>query len=496
MTDANTGYRQYAQRFTTGGRSGGYDVSFVDIRLAKVYATGIATRYLKVALYLEDSNGKPAGVKCEFSNPRPLAPQSVNRFKVASGGCHLSRNTNYFVRLVWTGYPHLADSVHHEHGAVIAWTSTAADSEDTGGASGWSIKNDFLNDGDLDGSNQRRTDWRQVSNNSLMILVSEDTNRPPSGKPKIGGAPHVNATLRANVGDISDPDGTPSASAFSFQWVRVDGDDEWAIPGATSRTYRLTPDDAGLRIKVRVRFNDQTGRREGLESRPPAPIKTTPAPRTGTERTIWSATLTVGGSLSTTSVNSGGVEVPFLTGKVGYGDGVGGSLSDNQFTYRGVTYTVDHLTWDWVAGADAMGAYRSTPVSLGLNPMPYESAYGDEGTWRLVTPDGDQIGFEQAEEGSLVTPVYIDHWVNHAFPTSASAVGSEVQVALKVHNYDNTGGLEVSVLHPALGAPRITGTLQVGQTLTADISNITDGDGLPETFNYHWVLVDGQRRPT
>ena len=44
---------------------------------------------------------------------------------------------------------------------------------------------------------------------------------------------------------------------------------------------------------------------------------------------------------------------------------MGGHLSDTQFTYRGVTYTVDHLTWDWEAGVKTFVPQRSTPISLG-----------------------------------------------------------------------------------------------------------------------------------
>ena len=40
---------------------------------------------------------------------------------------------------------------------------------------------------------------------------------------------------------------------------------------------------------------------------------------------------------------------------------------------------------------------------------------------------------------------------------------------------------------PATGAPAITGTARVGETLTADTSGISDGDGLTNaTFSYHW----------
>ena len=46
--------------------------------------------------------------------------------------------------------------------------------------------------------------------------------------------------------------------------------------------------------------------------------------------------------------------------------------------------------------------------------------------------------------------------------------------------------------NPATGAPTISGTAQVGQTLTAGISGIADADGLSgETFTYQWVSGDG-----
>ena len=46
--------------------------------------------------------------------------------------------------------------------------------------------------------------------------------------------------------------------------------------------------------------------------------------------------------------------------------------------------------------------------------------------------------------------------------------------------------------NPATGAPTISGTAEVGQTLTADTSGISDADGMTgATFNYRWVSYDG-----
>ena len=45
---------------------------------------------------------------------------------------------------------------------------------------------------------------------------------------------------------------------------------------------------------------------------------------------------------------------------------------------------------------------------------------------------------------------------------------------------------------PATGLPVITGTVQVGHTLTADISGIADADGITGvSFNYRWISDNG-----
>ena len=45
--------------------------------------------------------------------------------------------------------------------------------------------------------------------------------------------------------------------------------------------------------------------------------------------------------------------------------------------------------------------------------------------------------------------------------------------------------------NPATGAPTISGTAQVGETLTSSTTGIADGDGLPSaSFNYQWLADD------
>ena len=74
-------------------------------------------------------------------------------------------------------------------------------------------------------------------------------------------------------------------------------------------------------------------------------------------------------------------------------------------------------------------------------------------------------------------------------------------VSVKVTASDGTGGsvsdefdIMVSAASntPATGAPTITGTAQVGQTLTAVTTGIMDADGLTSvSYTYQWIRVDG-----
>ena len=55
-----------------------------------------------------------------------------------------------------------------------------------------------------------------------------------------------------------------------------------------------------------------------------------------------------------------------------------------------------------------------------------------------------------------------------------------------------TAAVAARPISPATGLPTISGTAQVGQTLTADTSGIADADGLTNvSFSYQWIRSDG-----
>ena len=91
-----------------------------------------------------------------------------------------------------------------------------------------------------------------------------------------GTEPKTGVTVSADHSEITDADGKPTAeNAFSYQWIRSDIVwNETVIPGATAFTYTLQEADEEKWVKVRIRFEDNAGNSEELESHEAGPIYT------------------------------------------------------------------------------------------------------------------------------------------------------------------------------------------------------------------------------
>ena len=92
------------------------------------------------------------------------------------------------------------------------------------------------------------------------IVVSANT--PATGEPTISGTARVGRTLTASDLGIMDVDGLPSASTFTYQWLRKAGATSTSISGANSITYTLQTADFGNKVAVRVSFIDRGGNPE------------------------------------------------------------------------------------------------------------------------------------------------------------------------------------------------------------------------------------------
>ena len=261
-----------------------------------------------------------------------------------------------------------------------------------------------------------------VTNNTPEALPQQQevVNTPATGVPTISGTAQVGEMLTADLSGITDADGKPSdAQGFGYQWVRVDGMTATEIAGATAPRYSLADADVGKTIKVTVSFTDMAGFSEGpLTSDATDPVTPKPSSSATGQPTI-SGTAQVGETLT---ANTSGIA-----------DADG--LDNVSFSYQ------------WIADdSDIAGATGST----------YTPAAADEGKAVKV-----RVRFTDDR--------------GHAETLTSTAT---VAVAAKPSS-------------PATGQPAITGTAEVGETLTADTSGIADADGLDNvSFSYQWIADD------
>ena len=251
------------------------------------------------------------------------------------------------------------------------------------------------------------------------------SNDPATGLPTIRGAAQVGETLTAGTSDIEDADGLENVT-FSYQWQADDAD----IPGATESTYTLSEAVEGTAISVQVSFTDDAGNAESLTSEDAA---------------AWSAIMRVEwvyqgyGYYSTDAKKAG-------------------ALSPASFKVGGTTYTVKMVeTRGWMY----IGVDRELPFDFVLEL---------DGT-RFASTDAS---FRSYSYGNIY------RWEGTGLSWRD---GDTVEVRLLRAFEDET-----AVNSAATGAPIISGTVQVGETLTADTSGIEDADGLGNAaFTYQWL---------
>ena len=274
----------------------------------------------------------------------------------------------------------------------------------------------------------------KTSDNPVAAAQSQNqvSNSPATVGPSITGTALVGETLTANTTGISDSDGLTNAS-FTYQWLADDAD----ISGATGASYTLVAADVGKAIKVTVSFTDDAGNAESLTSDAVA----VSGPRSNT--TPLTAAIH-----DAPEFHDGATEFTFeLRFSEEPGDGFSATtLRDQALMVSGGTIT---------------------------NVRQLET--GENLKWEITAqPSGN-------EEVIVMLLPTIDCAAQGAICTGDGKTLS-VALAILVLGPQNSA---------ATGAPTINGTAQVGQTLTASTSGISDSDGLANaSFTYQWLAAD------
>ena len=349
---------------------------------------------------------------------------------------------------------------------------------------------------------------------SEPIGVAPRPNSPATGAPTITGTARVGETLTANTSGIADTDGLGGAT-FSYQWIANDGTPDTDITDATDSTYTLIAADQGKYIRVRVSFADDKANQESIVSVMTAAVAAQSSPAINGTAQVGE-TLTV----DTYGMASGRVRAAYSYQWVA-NDGT----SDTDITgATNSTYTLvpddegktikAQVTFTNDAGNEET---RTSPATAAVADRPNSPASGAAvitGTAQVgETLTADTSGIADADGLSNVTYSY--QWVANdgtsdtdipgATDSSYTLVAADEGKTIKVRvsftdDADNgetltsaaTAAVDAASNSPATGAPAITGTAQVGETLTADTSAIADADGLDNvSYGYQWIRNDG-----
>ena len=401
------------------------------------------------------------------------------------------------------------------------------------------------------------TGGRRPLSNRLEVTVpgppgqqASQENSPATGAPTISGTAQVGETLVADLSRITDADGKPSdAQDFAYQWVRVDGLTATDIAGAMAPRYALADADVGKTIKVQVSFTDLAGFSEGpltsaateqvLGDGPPGvPGKPTitagdreltlswePSGDNGNApaklyRIEWRRDGQDYDTNQWTTVDETTYTVPNLANGISYtvrvkarndsgygppseeasGTPTSGSAVDLDTPVLSEPEILHHrmvkLDWQDIEGADSYEVqfYNNDDEWVELPADDVEIAvHGSSAvvsnldgglTWLRVRA----VSCAGASEWSKIEELYgtnASDWEDVPVPTVEE--GDEAEPCPEdLDTPDNS---------PATGAATISGTAQVGETLTADTSSIEDTDGLENViFSYQWLAADSAIR--
>ena len=377
-------------------------------------------------------------------------------------------------------------------------------------------------------------------------------NTAATGAPTITGTAQVGETLTAVTTGIMDADGLTSPT-YTYQWIRVDGTDEADIAGANSSTYPLVDADLGKTLKVRVTFDDDLGHTETLTSAatatvgaaatgPPTvnDVAVTSTPASGTTYylagEVIEFTVTFSAPVTVTATPKFAFRLGAATRQAAYASGSGsaalvfartvqaGEVDRNGISWNAIALALDGgtitqtgattaaslthaeqapleghrvdaappmqvsasvhgmslvLVYDEPldpASMPATGAYTVTATVGATTTNPAVSEVSIYGIWVTLALDAAPAA------GATVTLAYA--------PPASNPVQDEAGNDAPAFSGQSVNGAAGNTA--PTGAPTITGTAEVGQTLTAVTTGIMDDDGLTSpTYTYQWIRVDG-----
>ena len=346
------------------------------------------------------------------------------------------------------------------------------------------------------------------------VEAAPQPDSPATGQPTISGMVQVGKTLTVDTSGIADADGLVNAT-YRYQWVAGESD----IGGATGSSYTLGADDESKTIKVRVTVTDDAGNETTLSSGATDAVEAPQPPAKPT-------------GLSSAAVSHDAVTLAWdnpqddsITGyvilrrdreihPVGTFVTITGDTGSADTTYtddsvepdKQYNYKIKAINKYGEVSARSHWVRADTPAV----PVPDKPT----GLSTVVSYNTVTLTWDDPQDGTITGYVILrrDRAIHPigTFVTIAGDTGSaqtaytdetvepDKEYVYRIKAINDRGLSEMSdwlrtdTPNWATGAPTIGGNAQVGETLTAGISEIADEDGLENAvFSYQWVASNG-----
>jgi subtilisin-like proprotein convertase family protein len=368
--------------------------------------------------------------------------------------------------------------------------------------------------------------YTDLTNDTSDVFTSIQTpiRAFPTGAIVISGLLETSRTLTANVDTIQDLNGLPSTATYQYQWYYVDtgadaqdpsDDTDVEIAGATSKTYVVAEEYYDKDLKVRVTYTDFDGYTETLLS---APVHIENIPTTGTLQIDGtpeeSYTLTIN---TDNLVDSNGIDTETFT-YTWYRENeqfpilVASDLLDFTEVPQNASYE-----YQWYADGAPIASYGTnsqysvTPAEIGADitvevtytyPDPQNPEAELTGTLtssplsfsiplqesELTTYSTHSVSWEVGTEKTyLVTADDVEHTLR-IYVTYTDLEGNQEPYTATTRNSVLTATKAIVDSQP-VGVPVIVinTDAEQGSTLTADISGVSDINGIDtDTIEYLW----------